>query len=118
VQKVQGVLMADITLSGTPADLKPQGYVSLSNASFIADANNLLYNTEMKISIKDQNLNLESFVLKNSPDTKDGGIITGTGSAVIQNFNMVSNNFSINGDLKVLGDESKSASPAVMFSLK
>jgi hypothetical protein len=117
VRKVKGVISADLNLTGTLADLKPEGYVSLSNASFIADANNLMYNAELKITIKDQNLILENLVLKNSPETIDGGTITGHGSAVIQNYNMVSNDFSINGDLKILSDESKTASPAVYGDL-
>ena len=117
VKKVKGILSADLTLSGSPAALKPEGYVSLSNGSFIADANNLLYNAEMKVVIKDQNLNLENLVVKNSPDTKDGGTMTGQGTAVIDNFNMISNNFSVSGDLKVLGEESKTASPSVYGDL-
>jgi molybdopterin-binding protein len=117
VQKVKGILTADLTLSGTPADLKPEGYVSLSNGSFVADANNLLYNADLKVVIKDENLTLENLVLKNSPDTKDGGTITGHGSAVIKNFKMVSNNFIINGELKVLGNESKAVSSAVYGDL-
>ena len=117
VKKVKGILSSDFTLSGSPAALKPEGYVSLSNASFVADANNLSYDAEMKVSIKDQDLKIDNLVLKNSQGTVDGGEIKGSGSAVIQNFKMISNNFIVNGELKVLGDESKAVSPSVYGNL-
>jgi hypothetical protein len=117
VKKIRGILKADLEISGTYNNLKPKGYLDLSKAAFVSEQNNLEYNAEMRLSILDQDLNLENVQISNVPGTMDGGILTGKGTAVMKNFNLVSSNFNVSGALKVLGDESKTASPSVYGDL-
>jgi hypothetical protein len=117
IKKLQGTLKTSFEITGTLNELKPNGYIDLSKVSFVAENNNLEYNAEMKVSIQDQNLNLENLLLQNIPGEIDGGKITGSGTAVINGFNLVSSDFKVNGDLKVLSENSKSVSPTIYGDL-
>jgi hypothetical protein len=88
-----------------------------SNVLFVAENNNIQYNAEMKATIQNQNLNLENLVIQNIPGEKDGGKITGSGTAVVNGFKLVSSDFNINGDLKILSENSKSVSPTIYGDL-
>ncbi|MDR3668650.1 MAG: hypothetical protein P4L35_17555 [Ignavibacteriaceae bacterium] len=117
VKKISGTLKSNFEITGTYNDLKPDGYIELSNVLFIAESNNIEYNAEMKLTIQNQNLNLENLVLKNIQGEKDGGKISGNGTAVLNGFKLISSDFNINGDLKVLNEGSKSASPTIYGDL-
>jgi uncharacterized membrane protein YeaQ/YmgE (transglycosylase-associated protein family) len=117
IKKLRGTLKTNFEITGSFNDLKPNGFIELSNVIFIAENNNIEYNAEMKATILNQNLNLENLVLQNIQGEKDGGKITGSGTAVINGFKLVSSDFNINGDLKILNDGSKSASPTIYGDL-
>jgi hypothetical protein len=117
IKRLSGTLKANLEITGSFNDLKPNGFVELSNVLFVAENNNIEYNAEMKATIQNQNLNLENLVLQNISGEKDGGKITGNGTAVVNGFKLVSSDFNINGDLKVLSENSKSVSPTIYGDL-
>ena len=117
VKRLTGTLKSNFEITGTYNDLKPSGYIELSKVLFVAESNNIEYNAEMKVSILNKNLNLENLVLQNIEGEKDGGKISGNGTAILNGFKMVSSDFNINGDLKILNDGSKSASPTIYGDL-
>ena len=117
IKKLRGNLKTNFEINGTYNDLKPNGYIELSKVLFVAESNNIEYNAEMKATIQNKNLNLEKLVLQNIEGEQDGGKITGSGTAVINGFKLVSSDFNINGDLKVLNEGSKSASPTIYGDL-
>jgi autotransporter translocation and assembly factor TamB len=117
VKKLRGTLKSNFEITGTYNELKPNGYLELSNVIFVAESNNIEYNAEMKATIQNQNLTLENLVLQNVNGEKDGGKISGSGTAVLNGFKLVSSDFNINGDLKVLNEGSKSVSPTIYGDL-
>jgi hypothetical protein len=117
VKRLAGTLKSNFEITGTYNDIKPKGYIELSKVLFVAESNNIEYNAEMKVSILNKNLNLENLVLENIGGEKDGGKISGNGTALLNGFKLVSSDFNINGDLKVLNDGSKSASPTIYGDL-
>jgi autotransporter translocation and assembly factor TamB len=117
VKKLRGTLKSNFEITGTYNDLKPNGYLELSNVIFVAESNNIEYNAEMKATIQNQNLTLENLALQNVNGEKDGGKISGSGTAVLNGFKLVSSDFNINGDLKVLNEGSKSVSPTIYGDL-
>ena len=117
IKRLRGTLKTNFEITGTFNDLKPNGFIELSKVLFVSEPNNMEYNAEMKATIQNQNLNLENLVLQNIPGEKEGGKITGSGTAIIKGFKLVSSDFNINGDLKILSDDSKSASPTVYGDL-
>ena len=117
IKRLSGTLKANLEITGSFNDLKPNGFIEMSNVLFVAENNNIEYNAELKATILNQNLNLENLVLQNIPGEKDGGKITGNGTAVLNGFKLVSSDLNINGDLKVLNEGSKSASPTIYGDL-
>ena len=117
VSKLKGVLDADLKVSGTPNEPVFLGQLEINNADFFVDANNLEYNVGLKISVDNHSLSLDSLLIANSAQTPNGGTILGSGKAILNNLNIVSSEFKINGDLKVLSNESKYVSPAVYGEL-
>ena len=117
VNKLRGEFSSNLKLSGTPSTLRATGNLKIKDAAFFLEANNLEYNASLLVNIDGENLKLDSLVIANVPGTKNGGKMTGSGSATLDNFNITSSNFSFNGDLKVLSDASKSASPSIYGEL-
>ena len=117
VNRLRGNLTSDLTLSGMPSSLKAEGYLTIKNAAFFLEANNLEYNAAADIKIDGKRLTIDSLMIANVPGTLNGGKLIGSGAAILENFVPTSSKFSINGDLKVLDIASKSASPSVYGSL-
>ncbi len=117
INKLKGTLNSSLTVAGTYAKPIINGLLEVNNADFIVDANNLEYNAGIKVSIDNKSLSLDSLLIANSSQTKEGGIIRGSGKAILENLNIISSQFNINGDLKVLSNESRYASPAVYGDL-
>ncbi|MHB8338828.1 MAG: translocation/assembly module TamB domain-containing protein, partial [Ignavibacteriaceae bacterium] len=117
VSKLRGLVNAGLKLTGTIDKPIPIGQFAITNADFLLDANNLAYNAGLKVSIDNQSLSVDSLSIANSPDTKNGGTIRGNGKATLNNFSITSSQFKINGNLKVLSEDSKTVSPAVYGEL-
>jgi hypothetical protein len=117
IKNLRGILKTNFEITGSINDLKPNGFIDLSKVAFLAEANNIEYYAEMKVTIQEQNLKLENLVLQNNSTEQDGGKITGSGTAEINGFKLVSSDFNINGDLKVLSENSKSVSPTIYGDL-
>ena len=117
VRELRGILVGKLNITGTFDNIDPEGSIILKNAAFIADANNLEYNAGIKINVDKNELTLDSLLIENSKNTEYGGKMTGTGKATLDNLDIVSSKFNINGSLKVLSLASKSVSPTVYGDL-
>jgi hypothetical protein len=117
VRQFRGILNGKLNVSGTFGDIDPEGSITLRDAAFIAQANNLEYYSGLKVDVTKGQLSLDSLVIENSKDTPNGGKMTGSGKAELDNLNIVSSQFSINGMLKVLSESSKDVSPSVYGDL-
>ena len=117
IRELRGILTGNLNISGTFDNIDPEGTLALKNAAFIADANNLEYYAGIKININKNALTLDSLLIENSKNTEYGGKMTGSGKAILNNLDIISSQFNINGSLKVLGSASKSASPTVYGDL-
>jgi len=117
VENLAGNIIADLKLKGTQTDLRPSGSFILNNASFMLEANNIVYSTGIKLSVNNNTITIDSLSLANAPGTKMGGVITGTGSIGLKNFSLASVLVDLNGSLKVLSEDSKTVSPNVYGDL-
>ena len=117
INRITGELTANLHIGGTFNNFEPKGHLVLDHADFIVAKNNMEYNAGLKISLTPDILKIDSLLIKNAPNTKNGGVMTGSGQAAIKNLQIVSSNFSISGQLKVLSEASKSASPSVYGDL-
>ncbi len=117
VDFLSGKLTSNIRLTGLHNNLEPTGYIRIDNISFIAEANNLQYFAGLRLSLKDNKVSIDSLLVANIANTKNGGQITGSGTILLNNFEPASMNISLDGTLKVLSEASKSVSPNVYGDL-
>ena len=117
INKIKGELTANLHVGGTFKDFQPKGKIVLDHADFVVQKNNMEYQAGLKFSISPDQLKIDSLLIKNAPNTKNGGQMTGRGEATLKNMQIVSSSFFISGQLKVLSQESKSASPSVYGDL-
>jgi hypothetical protein len=117
LNKLRGNLTADLKITGTINSPVPQGSLKLRNGGFLLESNNLEYNAGLAVNIDGEDLSLDSFYIANVAGTTGGGSMTGSGTGTLENFNLTSSEFSLSGNLKVLGEESKPVSPSIYGNL-
>ncbi|HLG32656.1 MAG TPA: hypothetical protein VI362_06425 [Ignavibacteriaceae bacterium] len=117
LNKLNGLLEADVSFLGTFNDLISSGNIKLSTGSFVLAQNNLEYNFGFDINFQNNEVTLEDMYLANSTNTKDGGTLQGRGHLTHQNFAPQTAEFSLGGDLKLLDKESKASSPTLFGDL-
>lgn len=117
IQKLTGKMIANLKIAGTPDNLDPSGDISVQDATFLVNANNIEYTAGIKLLVKNQTLTLDSLLIENLPGTSGGGRIIGGGIANLKNFNLTSAHAKVSGSLKVLSEDSKAVSPAVFGDL-
>ena len=117
VKHLRGMLNANVTFGGTFDNITQSGKIDLSNSGFFFSRNNLEYNTALHLTMDQKDITINNFMIENSSGTKQGGRMNGSGTAVLDNFKISSLDIQVNGDLKVLSQASKSASPTVYGDL-
>jgi len=117
VDELRGMLNADINIKGTYAALEPAGFLKIQDGSFKVEANNLKYNAGMQLHFQDQSLILDDVSVTNSGNVKNKGTVRGSGKLMFKGLKLISNEITVNGDLTILTNESKSVSPNLYGNL-
>jgi molybdopterin-binding protein len=117
VKEISGMINAEIKIDGTYNKLNPVGFLNLQDCTFRVDANNLKYTSTAQLHFEDQSIILDNMVIGNSGNVKNKGTLHGSGKMVFDGLEIISNEIAINGDLTVLTDDSKSASPNLYGNL-
>lgn len=113
----KGKLETDIYITGTVDQPVAIGYFTVFDGSIKINYNNLDYDFGTKVWIDDEVITIESIELKNKVGTKYGGSIIGEGIIKLKNFNPDSVFVKLNGDLKLLDNNSKSGNPFIYGDL-
>ncbi len=111
INKARGFLSANLEVKGSWNEPDPHGFMSIDKGGFIAQANNLEYNTGLKLKIDGHSVSLDSLFVQNVEGTVNGGTMVGSGQAQLDNFDLTSSQIYLNGQLKILSEASKAASP-------
>lgn len=117
IKKIRGSLFADLNIKGTIAKPYPLGYLKVRDGAFVSELNNLEYNTGFNINMQGNSIGLDSLFVQNVKGTVNGGTITGSGQAVLENFAITSSQIYMDGELKVLSEASKGVSPTIYGDL-
>ncbi|MFA4923922.1 MAG: hypothetical protein WC557_07005, partial [Ignavibacteriaceae bacterium] len=117
VNELGGTLNADIKIDGTYTKLNPAGFLKVQDGAFRVEANNLKYTGGLQLHFEDQSLILDNMVVANSGNVKNKGTLRGSGKMSFKGLKIISNEITVNGDLTVLTDDSKSASPNLYGNL-
>lgn len=117
VSLLSGTMESDIIITGSTSDPVINGNLNINDASFVLQFNNLTYNTELSLNFQNKTISVDTLRLKNKVGTKFGGSLTGDGFLTLDQLSPSDAKLNIRGDLKVLGQESKGASPQVYGNL-
>lgn len=104
----QGLMEADIKIKGSFNEPDYSGYARVKNGIVTGRMNNMLYDCGLKINLSGKDIKIDSMLVKNSSDSKYIGTITGKGDIKLDGFNLDKINVTMNGDIAVYGERSRS----------
>lgn len=117
IDRLRGTLSTNIKVTGTYAQLSRTGYLRLTDASFLAESNNLEYNAGIVLRLEENSLFLDSLLIKNIGIVKNIGSLTGSGKVDFDGLSIKEMRFALKGNLTVLSNESRIVSPAIYGNL-
>lgn len=117
IKNLKGELNGGILVDGSAEDLNFSGNAALKDVSFTAKPNNISYELFANVLLDNDNVLIDSIYVKNIDGTKDGGTISGKGKIKHNNLKFSDVLFTVNGQLKILGTETRSINPAIYGDL-
>ena len=117
IKNVRGELNGGIQIHGTTENVNFSGNAMLKDVSFTAIPNNIKYEVFANVLLDNENIIIDSLYIKNTDGAKDGGIISGKGRIKHNNLEFSEVLFTVNGQLKVLGKETRVVNPAIYGNL-
>ena len=117
IRNQKGLLTTNISINGTIADPGLFGTIELHQGEFQLLANNLDYQTDLVISLDDDEFNIDNAVIKNSSGSPFNGTMRASGSGNLVSFVPENVTIRLEGDLAVLSDRSRGAQSLVYGDL-
>lgn len=117
ITDIDGKLFSEMNIYGYYPDLATSGNLQIKNTRFRALDNNLRYGTNIDISLNQDTLSLNSFVLQNVGELPRRGELRGSGQLILDGFTLLSSDVSIEGNLALLSSRSQAASPSLFGDL-
>lgn len=115
LKNFRGALNGGIRITGDISDhLIYNGNINTKNTSFLVEATNLEYIADADVSISNDYINIEKFILKNRKQDLKKGRAEVTGYMHMDNFNPDDFEFTIrSNEIKVLREETKYTMPTI-----
>jgi hypothetical protein len=118
LSELKGELSANLKVIGTGKQFNPAGTLAIRNVSFIFTKNDLKYKGFLKAELEPNLLKLDTLLIANAdPGMPAYRKLTLWGTADMNNLDIISSSFEANGNLQVLGFNSRSVSPSVYGQL-
>ncbi len=117
VNQVHGILNASIDFAGTYENLNRQGTLSVSGVNFVVEKNNLSYSANGSLRLENNFIYVDTVIVQNSGKVKNKGTVIGSGRMEFDGLELRTMRLAFKGDLTVLSNDSRSASPAVYGDL-
>lgn len=117
INRLTGMLAADIELKGSVGNMERTGYLQLHNSTFVVEANNLPYSADLELNLRDELLTINKIQIENIGGTRFRGTLNGNGSAVFDGFDLTNAEVRINGNLAVLSNDSRFSNPGLYGDL-
>lgn len=117
IKNQKGNLLVDIRIDGGFDDLNYDGFLIIRNGFLTARPTNLDYNFGTKISLEKDKFTIDSLIVHNSKDVKNKGELWGRGFVQLDNNNLDEIDLAVEGNLTVLGQESKNANKYIYGDL-
>lgn len=107
----EGLLESDIVITGSIKEPNYKGFLRVKNAKITGRMNYLDYNCGLKVKLDGTDIKIDSMLVRNTPDSKYIGTLTGSGTIKLDGFNLEKINISMNGNLAVYGEKSRVVNP-------
>jgi hypothetical protein len=107
VKDQSGKIMSKVDIRGPLNNLMTNGYFVLNNGFFTSRQNNLDYNLGLKTVFDKQIASIDSMSLSNRGGSKYSGEIKGIGTLGLRQFPFSNFDFTLNGNLALLGKKSQ-----------
>lgn len=117
ISNTSGFLSSDLQIKGNYPNLNYSGYVRLLDGKFRAVPNNLNYNASAYLRMRNSTLFIDSVMLSNQNDVETRGVLRSKGEVEFEGFSLASAYLMTNGNLTVLGPQTKSANPMIFGDL-
>jgi hypothetical protein len=118
LNELKGDLSANLKITGTKKHFISEGNLNINNVSFILSKNNMRYKGLLIAKLESNLLKVDTLEIANAdPGMPSYRRIIAWGTANLDNLNIVSSNFEANGNLQVLGFNSRGVSPSVYGEL-
>ncbi|MBN1300887.1 MAG: hypothetical protein JW995_06695 [Melioribacteraceae bacterium] len=117
ISKQQGYLNGNVNLNGTIDDLNYDGSLSLSKTKFLSLLNNLEYKVAASLTFNGKDITVDSVKIANLIGSRLNGELVGNGKIKLDGFLLNEIDMNVSGGLGVLGNRSKSVSPAIYGNL-
>lgn len=117
VDKLRGIMNANIAFTGPYKSLERNGNLSINNAGFLVESNNIDYNFGLILRLDEQSLFIDSLSIANSGNVPEMGVIRGRGKIEFEGMDFISMQLLMNGNLTVLTNQSKAVSPQLYGTL-
>ncbi|MCX7798395.1 MAG: translocation/assembly module TamB [Melioribacter sp.] len=113
----QGILKADISITGPLEKPIYTGFVNLKNANFKLTYNNLTYSCAIKLKLDKNIISVDSLFIANNGGTKYIGKIFGKGEILYDGFSIQDITINMNGSLAILSELSRASNPLIYGDL-
>lgn len=105
--EVQGKLLCDLRVEGTPSHPSYSGSITLSDVHFLFVPNNLMYTLSGNLEAVGDKINLVEARISNNPKDRSDGTASITGSLILKNFTIDSFDLTAHGQLLLMKETSR-----------
>ena len=107
LENLTGELGCNILFSGSPMEPEYHGMISIRNARFVLEPNNITYTVNGDLEPSADKLELRNFVIKNIPEDRTDGEARLEGTLKIKNFQVDSLDLTAYGQLLVMSEATR-----------
>ena len=113
----EGNIESDLKINGTLNNLLYNGFMRIKQGRATGRLNNMTYDCGLKVNFNGSDIRVDSLIVKNTPDSRYIGTMTGKGSVVLTGIDITKMNITMNGDLAVYSEKSRIVTPAFFGDL-
>lgn len=113
----EGNIESDLKINGTLNNLLYNGFMRIKQGRATGRLNNMTYDCGLKVNFNGTDIRVDSLIVRNTPDSRYIGTMTGRGSIVLTGIDITKMNITMNGDLAVYSEKSRVVTPAFFGDL-
>ncbi len=117
INRLSGLINANVDIGGTLNNIRPNGFLRATDVTFHVIQNNLDYSSGMHVTLKNEVIAIDSFVVQNASKVKNKGRLSGHGTIETTSDQGLNISAILQGDLTVLSEDSKTSNSSIYGNL-